>query len=49
MEVMQMKECKLCGKDAPELLGLYCGLCDKIVGDVNADLVTELEPREMVV
>jgi hypothetical protein len=49
MEVMQMKECKLCGKDAPELLGLYCGRCDKIVGDVNADLVTELEPREMVV
>ena len=49
MEVMQMKECKLCGQDAPDLLGMYCGRCDKIVGDVNADLAVELEPREMVV
>lgn len=44
-----MKECKLCGKNAPELLGLYCCRCDKIVGDMNADLDAELEPREMVV
>ena len=49
MEVMQMRECKLCGKDAPELLGRYCGRCDKIVGDVNLDVAAELEPREMVV
>ena len=44
-----MRECKLCGKDAPELLGQYCGRCDKIVGNMNADLAAELEPREMVV
>ena len=44
-----MRECKLCGKEAPELLGPYCGRCDKIVGDMNADLAAELEPREMVV
>ena len=49
MEVMQMRECKLCGKDATELLGRYCGRCDKIVGDVNLDVAAELEPREMVV
>ena len=44
-----MRECKLCGKDLPELLGLYCGRRDKIVGDINADLVAELELIEMVV
>ena len=44
-----MKECKLCGQDAADLLGMYGGRCDKIVGDVNADLAVELEPREMVV
>jgi len=43
-----MKKCKLCGKDTPELLGWYCGRCDKIVGDVNASLAAEIEPREMV-
>jgi hypothetical protein len=45
-EVMQMEECKLCGKDTPELFGPYCALCDKIVGDVNAGLVAEFEPGE---
>jgi hypothetical protein len=49
MEVMQMRECKLCGKDTPELLGPYCGRCDKIVGDINIDAAAELEPREFVV
>ena len=44
-----MRECKLCGKDTPELFGPYCGRCDKIVGDVNAGLVAELEPRELAV
>lgn len=42
-----MRECKLCGRET--LLGLYCGRCDKIVGDVNADLAAELASREMVV
>ena len=44
-----MRECKLCGKYTPELLGPYCGRCDKIVGDMNADLAAELEHRELVV
>ena len=44
-----MRECKLCGNDTPELLGPYCGRCDKLVGEVNADLVAELEPRELVI
>jgi len=41
-----MRECKLCGKDIPELLVLYCARCDKIVGDVNAGLAAEFEPGE---
>jgi hypothetical protein len=41
-----MLECKLCGKDIPELLGPYCGRCDKIVGDVNAGLAAEFEQGE---
>ena len=44
-----MRECKLCGKDTSELLGLYCSRCDKIVGDANADLAAEFGPRELVV
>lgn len=42
-----MRECKLCRGET--LLGLYCGRCDKIVGDVNADLAAELAFKEMVV
>ena len=49
MEVMQMEKCKLCGKGTSELLGSYCGRCDKIVGDVNAGLAAEFEPKEIVV
>ena len=45
----KMRECKLCGKDTPELLGPYCGRCDKIVGDVNGGLAAELEPGEISV
>jgi len=41
-----MRECKLCGKYVPELLGPYCARCDKIVGDVQADLAAEFEPGE---
>ena len=44
-----MRECKLCGKDTPELLGPYCARCDKIVSGVNAYLAAELVPREIVV
>jgi len=42
-----MGECKLCRRET--LLELYCGRCDKIVGDVNADLAAELVSKEMVV
>lgn len=42
-----MKECKLCGRET--LLELYCGRCDKLVGDVNADIAAELALKEMVV
>ena len=44
-----MRECKLCGKDTSELLGPYCSRCDKIVGNVNADLAAEFGHRELVV
>jgi len=44
-----MRECKLCGKDVPELLGPYCGRCDKLIGDVNLGLAAELESEELVV
>ncbi len=44
-----MRECKLCGKNTPELLDPYCGRCDKIVGDINADLAAGLGPKELVV
>ena len=44
-----MGECKLCGKDVPELLRLYCGRCDKIVGDMNIDAAAEYQPKEIVV
>jgi hypothetical protein len=45
-EETEMRECKLCGKEI--LLELYCGRCDKIVGNVNADLAAELAPKEIV-
>jgi hypothetical protein len=41
-----MRECKLCGKDIPELLGPYYARCDKIVGDVHTGLAAEFEPGE---
>jgi hypothetical protein len=44
-----MRECKWCGKDTSELLGGYCGRCDKILGDVHAGLAAELEHRESAV
>lgn len=43
-----MRKCKLCGKQTRELLGPYCGFCDKIIGDVNAGLAAEFEPTETV-
>ena len=42
-----MRRCRLCGTAEDELLGGYCGRCDKIVGDVWAGLALEL--RETVV
>ena len=39
-----MKKCKLCGKlqTQAEADDLYCGRCEKINGDVMADLEAEL-------
>jgi len=39
-----MKRCKLCGrlKTQAEADGLYCGRCEKISGNVMADLEAEL-------
>lgn len=48
-EEIKMRKCKLCGKDTLELLGPDCSRCDKIVGDVNADLAAELASKEIVV
>jgi hypothetical protein len=44
-----MRECKLCGKATPQLMGAHCTRCDKIVGDVNADIAAEQASREVVV
>jgi hypothetical protein len=44
-----MRECKLCGKETVELLGLYWGRCDKVIGAVQAGLVAEPGPRELVI
>ena len=41
-----MRECKLCRKDVPVLLGPYCARCDKIVVDVNTGLAAEFKPGE---
>ena len=36
-----MERCKLCGKEEADLIGGSCLLCDKIVGDIYADMATE--------
>ena len=42
-----MRECPLCGdvKNETEFLGLHCSWCDKLVGNVQADLVAEFGPE----
>ena len=40
-------KCKMCKEETAEFLGPYCGRCDKIVGDVNADLAAEFGEREI--
>jgi hypothetical protein len=43
LEVKKMRRCRLCGTaEDTELLGGYCGRCEKIVGDVWAGLALEL-------
>ena len=41
-----MRKCNMCKKQIDEFFGIYCGRCDKIVGDVNADLAAELMEAE---
>ena len=38
-----MSECKFCGKITPKLIGRYCCRCNKILGEVNADLVADIK------
>ena len=38
-----MKKCQICERKIDESFDIYCGRCDKIIGDVNADLAAELE------
>jgi hypothetical protein len=37
----KMRKCQMCKKEIDESFGIYCGRCDKIIGDVNADLAAE--------
>ena len=36
-------KCKLCDRKIDSSLGIYCGRCDKIAGDVNANIAAEME------
>ena len=38
-----MRKCPLCKESKPEteFIGQYCSWCDKLIGDVQADLATE--------
>jgi len=42
-----MRSCPLCGmeKDEEQFDGIYCGRCDKISGDVQADLAADYQER----
>ena len=40
-------KCEMCEEEIEEFLGPYCSRCDKIIGDVNADLAAELGEREI--
>jgi hypothetical protein len=46
-----MRSCPLCGteKDEEEFDGIYCGRCDKICGDVQADLAADYRAHNNVV
>ena len=35
-------KCKLCDRKIDDSLGIYCGFCDKLIGDVNADIAAEV-------
>ena len=42
-----MRRCRLCGAaEGYELLGVYCGRCDKIAGDVWLGLAAELGVKQ---
>ena len=42
-----MGKCRLCGRNVSELIGPYCSRYDKVVGDLNSGLATELGPIEL--
>jgi hypothetical protein len=35
-------KCKLCNRKIDSNLDIYCGRCDKIIGDVNSNIAAEL-------
>ena len=41
-------KCQLCGtvREERTFIGPYCGLCDKIMGDVQAGLAAEFTAKE---
>lgn len=48
--VKKMRRCPMCGGlKAEDELGLYCCRCDKIIGDVQVDLMAEFGVRDNVV
>jgi len=48
--VKKMNRCPMCGGlKAEDELGLHCCRCDKIIGDVQADLMAEFGVRDNVV
>jgi|GEM_PF-4333380 len=36
-------KCRSCDRQTDGSLGIYCGRCDKIIGDVNTSIAAGLE------
>lgn len=36
-------KCKLCNRKIDSSLDIYCGRCEKIIGDTNASIAAEME------
>ena len=42
-------KCKMCEQQTSELSVPYCSRCDKMIGDVNADIAAEFGVKETAV